>query len=167
MQERRSRTRPPFCTGPVSEKGHGRTETRDTAVYPLCEPAEVGLFGVWTLLRTDRTRTVIKTGKTSSETVWHLCTPDARSRTARQWASLIRDHWGIESRDHNRRDCTLLEDKTRSRNTNVVGNLAVARAALLFFNSRTKDGHLGDFANTCREDRAYALRLLTARNPFK
>ena len=167
MQERRSRTRPPFCTGPVSEKGHGRTETRDTAVYPLCESAEVGLFGVWTPLRTDRTRTVIKTGKTSGETVWHLCTPDARSRTARQWAAHIRDHWGIESRDHNRRDCTLPEDKTRSRNANVAGNLAVARAALLFFNSRTKDGHLGDFVTACVEDRASALRLLTARNPFK
>jgi len=151
----------------VSEKGHGRIEIRDTAVYPLCEPAEAGLFGVWTLLRTVRTRTLIKTGKTSSEAVWHLCTLDARSRTPRQWAAHIRGHWGIESLNHNRRDCTLLEDKTRSRNANVVGNLAVARAALLLFNSRTKDGYLGDFANTCREDRAYALRLITARNPFK
>ena len=151
----------------MTEKGHGRIETRLTSVYALGEPAEVGLFGAWTLLKTERTRTVIKTGKTSSETAWHLCTLDARSRTARQWAAHIRDHWGIESRDHNRRDCTLLEDKTRSRNANVVGNLAVARAALLFFNSRAKEGHLGDFANTCREDRAYALRLITARNPFK
>ena len=167
MQERRRLAAPPFCTGPVTEKGHGRTETRATLVYPLCEPAEVGLFGAWTMLRTDRTRTLNKTGKTSSETVWHLCTMDACSRTPPKWAAHIRDHWGIESRDHNRRDCTLLEDKTRSRNANVVGSLAVARAALLFFNSRTKDGHLGDFANACREDRAYALRLLTARNPFK
>ena len=150
----------------MTEKGHGRIESRDTAVYPLREPAEVGLFGAWTLLRTDRTRTVIRTGKTSGETVWHLCTPEARSRTARQWAAHIRDHWGIESRDHNRRDCTLLEDKTRSRNANVVGNLAVARAALLFFNSRTKDGHLGDFVTACVEDRTSALRLLTARKPF-
>jgi len=121
---------------------------------------------MWALLKTLRTRTVIRTGKTSRETVWHLCTLDARSRTARQWAAHIRDHWGIESRDHNRRDCTLLEDKTRSRNADVVGNLAVARAALLFFNSRTKDGHLGDFVTACVEDRASALRLLTARKPF-
>ena len=151
----------------MTEKGHGRIESRDTAVHPLREPAEVGLFGVWTLLRTCRTRTVVRTGKTSGETVWHLCTPEARSRTARQWAAHIRDHWGIESRDHNRRDCTLLEDKTRSRNPGVVNNLAVARAALLFFNSRTKDGHLGDFVTACVEDRSSALRLLTARNPFK
>lgn len=151
----------------MTEKGHGRIESRDTAVYPLREPAEVGLFGMWTLLRTVRTRTVLRTGKSSSETVWHLCTMEARSRTARQWAAHVRDHWGIESRDHNRRDCTLLEDKTRSRNAELVNNLAVARAALLLFNSRTKDGHLGDFANACRESRAYALRLITAQKPFK
>jgi len=122
---------------------------------------------MWTLLRTERTRAVIKTRNTSSETVWHLCTMDARSRTPPQWAAHIRNHWGIESRDHNRRDCTLLEDKTRSRNPEVVNNLAVARAALLFFNSRTKDGHLGDFVTSCLENRSAALRLLTARNPFK
>ena len=151
----------------MTEKGHGRIETRRTSVYALCEPAEVGLFGAWTLLKTERSRTAIRTGATSSETVWHLCTLDAGSRTARQWAAHIRGHWGIESRDHNRRDCTLLEDKTRGRNANVVGNLAVARAAPLFFNSRTKDGRLADFADACREDRAHALRLLTARNPFK
>ena len=151
----------------MTEKGHGRIETRRTSVYALCEPAEAGLFGVWTLLKTERTRAIIKTGKTSSETVWHLCTLDARARTALQWAAHVRDHWGIESRNHNRRDCALLEDKTRSRNANVVGNLAVARAALLFFNSRSKDRHLGDFADTCRENRSFALRLLTARNPFK
>lgn len=151
----------------MSEKAHGRIETRDTAVFPLCEPAEAGLFGAWTLLRTQRTRTAVKTGATSAETAWHLCTLDARARTARQWAAHIRDHWGIESRDHNRRDCTLLEDKTRSRNANVVGNLAVARAAPLFFNSRTKEGRLGDFVLSCLEDRSSALRLLTARNPFK
>lgn len=151
----------------MTEKAHGRIETRRTCVYALGEPAEVGLFGMWTLLKTERTRTVIKTGKTSSETVWHLCTMDACSRTPPQWAAHIRDHWGIESRDHNRRDCTLLEDKTRSRNPGVVNNLAVARAALLFFNSRTKDGHLGDFVTACVEDRSSALRLLTARKPFK
>ncbi len=151
----------------MTEKGHGRIETRRTSVYALCEPAEAGLFGAWTLLKTERTRTVIKTGATSSETVWHLCTLDARARTALQWATHVRDHWGIESRDHNRRDCALLEDKTRSRNASVVGNLAVARAALLFFNSRTKDGHLGDFVTACVEDRSSALRLLTARKPFK
>ena len=151
----------------MTEKGHGRIETRSTSVYELAEPAEAGLFGAWTLLRTDRTRTVIRTGAASRETVWHLSTMDASSRLARQWAAHIRDHWGIESRDHNRRDSSLLEDKTRSHDPNVVGNLAVARAALLFFNSRTKDGNVNVFVENCRENKSMALCLLTARKPFK
>jgi len=151
----------------VTEKGHGRTETRRTSVYALTEPGEVGLFGAWTLLKTERTRTVHKTGATSQETVWHLCTQAASVRTASQWAAAVRDHWGIESRNHNRRDSFLLEDKTRSRNPNIVGNLAVARAALLFFNAYTKDANVNVFIECCREDRKMPLRLLTAQKPFK
>ena len=151
----------------MTEKGHGRIETRSTAVYPLSEPAEAGLFGAQTLLKTDRTRQTVKGGRPTGETVWHLCTMDAASRTPAQWGAHVRDHWGIEARNHYRRDCTLLEDKTRSRNANIVGCLAVARAALLFFNSRTADGHLGDFTDACRENRSYAMRSLTAQKSFK
>lgn len=158
---------PPFCTGHVTEKGHGRTETRRTSVYALVEPGEVGLFGAWTLLKTERTRTVHKTGATSQETAWHLCTQEAHVRSAGQWGALPRDHWGIESRNHNRRDSQLLEDKTRSRNPEIVGNLAVARAALLFFNARTREANVNVFVENCREDRQMALRLLTAQKPFK
>lgn len=151
----------------MTEKAHGRTETRRTRVYELTDPADVGLFGALTLLKTDRERTVHRTGQTSFETAWHLCTLEPRRRTANQWAAHIRDHWGIESRNHNRRDSTLLEDKTRSRDRAIVGNLAVARAALLFFNSRIKDGNLSAFIDDCRESRTMTLRMLTSQKPFK
>ena len=52
----------------MTEKAHGRTETRRTHVYELADPADVGLFGALTLLKTDRERTVHKTGQTSAET---------------------------------------------------------------------------------------------------
>jgi predicted transposase YbfD/YdcC len=151
----------------VTEKGHGRTETRRTSVYALSEPGEVGLFGTQTLIKTERSRTVHKTGATSQETVWHLCTQESSVRKGPQWAATVRDHWGIESRNHNRRDAQLLEDKTRSRNPKIVGNLAVARAALLFFNAHTSDANVNVFVENCRDDRQMALRLLTAQKPFK
>lgn len=151
----------------MTEKGHGRTETRRTSVYALAGPEEAGLFGARTLIKTERTRTVHKTGATSQETAWHLCTQEALVRNASQWAAAVRDHWGIESRNHNRRDSQLLEDKTRSRNPDIVGNLAVARAALLFFNAHTSDANVNAFVESCREDRQMALRLLTAQKPFK
>ena len=54
------------------------------------------------------------------------------SRSLSRWGELIRGHWGgVENRNHWSRDAVWLEDKTRSRNFNLVGNLAVIRNALL------------------------------------
>ena len=48
--------------------------------------------------------------------------------------ALIRGHWaGCEIRNHWRKDACLLEDKTRSRNPNIVAALAMIRNLVLFF----------------------------------
>lgn len=50
---------------------------------------------------------------------------------------LIRGHWaGSEIRNHWVRDALFEEDKTRSRNFNLNGNLAVLRCALISLKSR-------------------------------
>lgn len=44
----------------------------------------------------------------------------------------IRGHWGgVEIRNHWRRDATMGEDRSRSRNPNLLANLALIRSALL------------------------------------
>lgn len=45
----------------------------------------------------------------------------------------IRDHWGIESRLHWRKDAILYEDKTRCRNPIVVANLMLLRNLVIHF----------------------------------
>lgn len=51
-----------------------------------------------------------------------------------QWLEHIRGHWGgIENRNHWRKDACLYEDKTRSRNPNIVVAMAMLRNCLLFF----------------------------------
>ena len=46
----------------------------------------------------------------------------------------IRGHWaGIEIRNHWRKDACLREDKTRSRNPNIVAALAMLRSCMIFF----------------------------------
>jgi predicted transposase YbfD/YdcC len=45
---------------------------------------------------------------------------------------LIRGHWGgVEIRNHWRRDALMGEDRSRSRNANLLANLALIRSALL------------------------------------
>jgi hypothetical protein len=126
----------------VTEKGHGRLETRVTRVYALEEAGEAGLFQAATLVVTERRREVLKTGKATLESAYHLGTAEAGSRDAAGWAGAVRAHWGIENGNHWRRDACLLEDKTPGKNPGVVGNLAVSRAVLLFYNATEGGGNI-------------------------
>ena len=48
------------------------------------------------------------------------------------WLGLIRGHWGgVEIRNHWRRDALMGEDRSRSRNPNLLAKLALIRSALL------------------------------------
>ena len=77
-------------------------------------------------------RTEKKTGKTTFETRYYLSSQQSAERSHEGWINLIRGHWGgIENRNHWRRDALCGEDRTRSRNPNLVANLALIRNALL------------------------------------
>lgn len=76
--------------------------------------------------------TVKKTGLTSNDSRYYLSSalPDQFSEP--QWLNLIRQHWGgVEIRNHWRRDAQMGEDDSRSRNTNLLANMALIRNALL------------------------------------
>jgi predicted transposase YbfD/YdcC len=151
----------------LTEKGNGRITARQSRAWPLEDPAEVGIVHAQTLVVTERRTLDLKTRKTSSETVFHISTEACASRTGNQWARLVRDHWGIESRNHGRRDACLFEDKTRSKNAFIVANFCVARAALLYFNAQTPTGNINAFAEVCRESRRTALGLIMRRRKGK
>ena len=77
-------------------------------------------------------RTIKKTGATSSESRYYLSSALPERYTSAQWHQLIRGHWaGVEIRNHWRRDVLMGEDSSRSRNPNILANLALFRSALL------------------------------------
>jgi len=151
----------------VVEKGHGRVETRQTAVYGAEGVSGIDLFGAATLLVTVREREVAKTGKTSLETAFHLGTPAPREHDAAGWAALVRSHWGIENGNHWRRDACLFEDKTPGGNPFVLGNLAVARAALLFYNANTRIGNINISVQGNQNGTNNTFQWLMSKNTFK
>src|SRR5690606_4556738 len=63
--------------------------------------------------------------------------PDAAS--AQWFYQKIRDHWGIESRLHWRKDAILYEDKTRCRNRSVISNLMLLRNLVIHFYENTHE----------------------------
>ena len=77
-------------------------------------------------------RTIKKTGHTSTESRYYLSSAPPGDHREEQWLALIRGHWGgVEVRNHWRRDALLGEDRSRSRNPNLLANVALIRSALL------------------------------------
>lgn len=78
-------------------------------------------------------RTIKKTGATSTESRYYLSSAPPTQYTGAGWHRLIRGHWaGVEIRNHWRRDVLMGEDRSRSRNANLLANLALTRSALLY-----------------------------------
>jgi predicted transposase YbfD/YdcC len=77
-------------------------------------------------------RTEKRTGKSTEETRYYVSSLDPEELTPAGWHGLIRGHWGgVENRNHWRRDALFGEDRSRSRNTRLLTNLALLRNALL------------------------------------
>ncbi len=67
---------------------------------------------------------MVKTGKTSIETVYGLTSLGKDQAGAREIADHVRSHWQIETRLHHVRDFTYDEDRCRAHVGNVPENLA-------------------------------------------
>jgi predicted transposase YbfD/YdcC len=111
-------------------------------------------------------RTETKRARTSVETRYYLSSLEATERTPAQWLELVRGHWaGVENRNHWRRDACLGEDRTRSRNPNVLINLALLRSAtLLLLNQGYPGRRLPELNEAFAVNPALAWRLI--RDPL-
>lgn len=73
-------------------------------------------------------RTAERTQMTTEETRYHVSSLDPKELTAVQWHGLIRRYWaGVKNRNYWRRDALFGEDRSRSRNTRLLTNLAQLR----------------------------------------
>jgi hypothetical protein len=96
------------------------------------EPLSADFPFARTLIVLRSERTLKKTGITSLESRYYLSSAPPEQYRPDQWLGLIRGHWGgVEIRNHWRRDALMGEDRSRSRNANLLANLALIRSALL------------------------------------
>lgn len=78
------------------------------------------------------TRCIKKTAQSTTEPHYYLSSAPPEPYRPHQWLGLIRGHWaGVEIRNHWRRDVIFGEDQSRSRNPNLLANVALIRNALL------------------------------------
>lgn len=108
-------------------------------------------------------RTIKKTSQTSHESRYYLSSRTPDEHTDQQWLNLIRGHWaGVENRNHWRRDALMGEDRSRSRNANLLANLALIRNVLLAVLERFEDSRsLPETRELLHSRRRECLHLLT------
>jgi predicted transposase YbfD/YdcC len=145
------------------DKGHGRLETRTLS---LCRDLSwittserwVGLSFVAQILRQ---RTVLSTGKSSTETAYYIGSDSAAS--AATASDAIRRHWGVENSLHWILDMAFREDEARHRAKNTAQNMTTLRHFALNIIKADPNRKLG-VANSRKRagwDRGYLLELLT------
>jgi predicted transposase YbfD/YdcC len=150
-----------------TDKGHGRLEHRRVE---LCR--DLGWMmtadrwaGLTYLARVTRQRTVLSTGKTSTETAYYIGSdPQA---TATDAAHRIRRHWSVENELHWVLDMGFREDEARHRARHLAENFTTLRHFAINLLKRDPDRKLG-VANSRRRagwDHNYLLRVLTSEAP--
>lgn len=145
------------------DKGHGRVEKRTVR---LCRDLDwLTTRERWPALafvaEVMRECTVLATGKTSVEKSYYIGSD--KSSTAENAGTLIRAHWGVESKLHWVLDIAFREDDARHRAHNTAQNLATLRHFALNMVRQDRDRELG-VANSRKRagwDRSYLIKLLT------
>ena len=115
------------------------------------------------IMAVESKRTINKTGLTTTETRYFVSSLRSDERTtATSWLELTRgQRAGVENRTHWRRDACLGEDLTRSRNPNLLINLALIRnAALVLFNDHYPERPLPEIKEIFMAKPGLALSLL-------
>lgn len=125
------------------------------------DPQMVGFPHVETIIKVRRKSSASK----KEENSLYVSSIAMEAYTPKQWLKLIRDHWaGVEIRNHWRKDACLFEDKTRSRNPNIVAALAMIRnLALHFFNQQQVHSTLTGFVEATAADVSKAYAMIKGR----
>jgi len=153
------------------DKGHGRVEKR---AVKLCRDqswltAATRWPGLVYLVQVVRERTVLATGKTSTETAYYIGS-DRRAEVGKV-AQTIRRHWSIENELHWVLDMAFREDEARHRVRNTAQNMTTLRHFAVNIIKRDPTRKLGvansrkrlGVANSRKRagwDRGYLLELL-------
>ena len=117
----------------TTEKAHGRIESRSCRVLglDLVSPDYVSMPHRRQAFRIVRERHVVRSGRTTAETVYGVTSLGPERAQASEILSLNRGHWEIENRLHYVRDFTYDEDRNRVRAKRLRRNLAcLANAAI-------------------------------------
>jgi predicted transposase YbfD/YdcC len=129
-----------------------------------CEitPQTSGFAGARTLVVVQSERLETRKEKQSEETRYYLSSLGHGETKGERFAQLIRRHWGaVENNTHWRKDALMGEDRMRSRNAELLANVALLRDALLALRAEHYGGqNMVAMQEAMQRTPTLALRLL-------
>jgi hypothetical protein len=144
------------------DKEHGRIETRRVRVTSRLDwvLSKERWEGLGFLVQLQRQRTIVSTGKSSTETAYYIGSgsPGPAADVGRK----IRDHWRIENELHWVLDLAFREDEARHRAKNAAANMATLRRFALGLVKQDPNRKLGVSNSRKRAgfDRNYLIELM-------
>ena len=144
-------------------------------MFRAIDPVDVGFPGAWTVVRTyrevwqtretgrkdERGRDVRKPiGRPTKEVAWHVSSLDPDSRSAEQFAGIVRTHWGVEAY-HGKRDNGYHEDDfSRRCDRNVMSAMMVARSLGMWICARHPEKTTGQVKDDLNRHPAKLVRIM-------
>lgn len=122
------------------DKDHGRVEDRKLWRQPV-DGATLGLAGAAQIFRLDQKIDYLRRGqifKTTRETRYGVSSLYLDEADADALLGLVRGYWGIETKQHYRRDHTQREDHCQVRHCTTARNLSLMRSLAVFLYERQR-----------------------------
>ena len=144
----------------MTEKGHGREETRTYLQMPA--PETLPGFTLWKALKTIAivTSVCLRDGKETIEIRYYI---SSLAMGVKQLAHAVRSHWGIENGCHWVLDVTYREDESRIREKALRENMAwLNRFTLSLLKQQQDRKSIAMRRRACGWNENYLLQVLTA-----
>ena len=103
--------------------------------------ATLGLAGAAQVFRIDQRVEYLRRGKvvkTTHDTRYGVCSLDPAQAGPQRLLALVRGYWGIEIKQHYRRDHTQREDHCQVRDATTARNLSLMRSLAIFLYERQR-----------------------------
>jgi len=147
------------------EAGHGRRETRTVKAITLHTPGGIGFPHAQQAIRITRTRTTVKSGKTSREAAYLTITlpaADAHPADLQEW---IRREWLIENQVHHVRDVTFREDLHQARTGNGPAVMATLRNTAIGYHRTSGETNIARATRRANRRPHDLITAVTSSNP--
>jgi len=147
------------------EAGHGRRETRTVKAITLHTPGGIGFPHAEQAIRITRTRTTVKSGKTSREAAYLTITlpaADAHPADLQEW---IRSEWLIENQVRHVRDVTFREDLHQARTGNGPAVMATLRNTAVGYHRTSGETNIARATRRANRRPHDLITAVTSGNP--